>query len=132
MTAIDDSGVSTTGRQPLECGPCTVPAARTRSAPINARTAINTLSSLLFLLLVAHTTAYQQQMWPPSRVIHVHPVVVVLAYALGVLTLLLWIGGRRAPEPAQRLARWLPIVAWCLLGIGVAIIPVFLPGLSPA
>ncbi|MFB5854507.1 hypothetical protein WAB97_001495 [Stenotrophomonas maltophilia] len=45
---------------------------------------------------------------------------------------LLWIGGRRAPEPAQRLARWLPIVAWCLLGVGVAIIPVFLPGLSPA
>ncbi len=99
---------------------------------MNARTAINTLSSLLFLLLVAHTTAYQQQMWPPSRVIHVHPVIVALAYALGLLTLLLWIGGRRAPESAQRLARWLPIVAWCLLGVGVAIIPVFLPGLSPA
>ncbi|MCR1007325.1 MAG: hypothetical protein NQ082_21670 [Stenotrophomonas maltophilia] len=83
---------------------------------MNARTAINTLSSLLFLLLV----------------IHVHPVIVVLAYALGVLTLLLWIGGRRAPEPAQRLARWLPVVAWCLLGVGVAIIPVFLSGLPPA
>ncbi|HGM5611948.1 TPA: hypothetical protein ACKPXO_002291 [Stenotrophomonas maltophilia] len=41
-------------------------------------------------------------------------------------------GGRRLPEPAQRLARWLPIVTWCLLGVGVAIIPVFLPGLSPA
>ncbi|HFL1973033.1 TPA: hypothetical protein ACG3C3_002401 [Stenotrophomonas maltophilia] len=39
--------------------------------------------------------------------------------------------GRRAPEPAHRPARWLPIVAWCLLGVGVAIIPVFLPGLSP-
>ena len=65
---------------------------------MNARTAINTLSSLLFLLLVAHTTAYQQQMWPPSRVVHVHPVVVALAYALGLLTLLLWIAGPRAPE----------------------------------
>jgi hypothetical protein len=114
--------------RPLQC-----PAARTRSAPINARTAINTLSSLLLpaaCALVAHTTAYQQQMWPPSRVIHVHPVIVV-RLALGVLTLLLD-RRRRAPEPAQRLARWLPIVAWCLLGIGVAIIPVFLPGLSPA
>ena len=99
---------------------------------MNARTAINTLSSLLFLLLVAHTTGYHHQMWAPTPVIHVHPVIVALAYALGVLTLLLWIGGRRTPEPAQRLARWLPIVAWCLLGVGVAIIPVFLPGLSPA
>ncbi|OBU70088.1 hypothetical protein [Stenotrophomonas maltophilia] len=99
---------------------------------MNARTAIHTFSSLLFLLLVAHTTAYQQQMWPPSRVIHVHPVIVALAYALGVLTLLLWIGGGRVPEPAQRLARWLPIVAWCLLCVGVAVIPMFLSGLYPA
>ncbi|KOQ72882.1 hypothetical protein ABW45_18700 [Stenotrophomonas maltophilia] len=98
---------------------------------MNARTAINTLSSLLFLLLVAHTTAYQQQMWPPSRVVHVHPVLVTLAYALGLLTLLLWIAGPRAPETTQRLARGLPIVAWCLLAIGVAIIPVFFPGLLP-
>lgn len=99
---------------------------------MNARTAINTLSSLMFLLLVAHTTAYQQQMWPPSRVVHVHPVVVALAYALGLLTLLLWIGGRRLPERCQQLAGWLPIVAWCLLGVGVAVIPMFFPGLSPA
>ncbi|OBU64854.1 hypothetical protein A9K58_16555 [Stenotrophomonas maltophilia] len=100
---------------------------------MNARTAINTFSSLLFLLLVAHTTAYQQQMWPPNRVIQVHPVIVALAYALGLLTLLLWIAGRRVPQRArQRFERWLPWHAWGLLLLGVVIIPMFFPGLYPA
>ena len=87
-----------------------------------------TLSSLGFILLIAHTQAFQEANWPAGRVVHVHPWVLVIAYAMGVLALIFTAFGTRDPEIGKRLDRAMPLAAWALLVFGVVGMALFAPG----
>ncbi|QFQ86141.1 hypothetical protein F8A10_01130 [Paracoccus kondratievae] len=88
---------------------------------------INSVSSLLFILLVAHTTAYQEANWPAGRVVHVREWVVYAAYALGAVLLWLTVFPLKDQQRRAALAAWYPWACWALLIVGVVIMPMFFP-----
>lgn len=90
-----------------------------------------TAVSLAFVLLIAHTEAYQTANWPEGRVVHVHPWVLFLAYALGIFALIMWLAKPRDPAIGPLLDRWLPIAASLLLFGGVVGMALFAPGPYP-
>lgn len=87
----------------------------------------NSLASLLFILLVAHSTSYQEANWPADRVVHVRSWVVYAAYALGAA--LLWMAVVPVKDERRRafLATWFPWACWALLIVGVVVMPMFFP-----
>ncbi|MBC9246088.1 hypothetical protein H4P12_05040 [Paracoccus sp. 11-3] len=87
-----------------------------------------TLCSVGFILLIAHTRAYQEAHWPEGRVVYVHPWVLVIAYILGILALIFGTAGTRDPELGPRLDRLMPMAAWMLLLCGVVLMAIFFPG----
>ena len=86
-----------------------------------------TLCSLGFLLLIAHTEAWQQAHWPPGRVVHVRPWMVFLAWAMALVTLVLAVAGTRNPKLDLCLYRLMPLAAWGLL-VGALLVATFVPG----
>ena len=85
------------------------------------------LSSIAFVLLVAHTQGYQELHWPEGRVVYVHPWLLAAAYGTAVVALFLGLWGLAQARLIGRLERWLPQLAWALIGIMV-LLAVFLPG----
>lgn len=85
------------------------------------------LSSIAFVLLVAHTQEYQQLHWPEGRVVYVHPWLLVAAYGTGAVALFLGLWGLAQARVIGRLERWLPQLAWGLIGIMI-LMAVLLPG----
>ncbi|MBT0778747.1 hypothetical protein [Paracoccus sp. pheM1] len=89
--------------------------------------AMNSLGSLAFILLVAHTTAYQEANWPAGRVVHVRDWVVHAAYAFGAALLWLTLVPARDARRRVLLAIWFPRACWALLLVGIVVLPMFFP-----
>lgn len=85
------------------------------------------LSSVGFLLMIAHTQSYQEIHWPEGRVVYVHPWLLLLAYTTGAMAMVFGVCGVKNTGLAERLNAVMPRVAALLLAIMV-LMALFLPG----
>lgn len=85
------------------------------------------LSSIGFLLLMAHTQDYQRLHWSEDRVVYVHPWLVGAAYGTGAVALFFGLWGLAQERLIGRIERGLPYLAWALL-MTMVVMALFLPG----